>query len=81
LETDKADVAGKQATNDAAQADSDGAAAKTKAFTDDLKVLADLKVKAAAINDRAQLRVTFYKQFTDEATKARGLTETLIEET
>jgi hypothetical protein len=40
-----------------------------------------LKVKAAAINDRAQLRVTFYKQYTDEAFAAMDKADKLVKAT
>jgi len=72
-----AKTADKKVEDDASAAASD----KTTAITNDLEVLNKLKIKAAAINDRAQLRVTFYKQYTDEALVAKGKADKLVEET
>lgn len=81
LELDKADVKGKQATKDAEQANSDGADAKTNAIAADLKVVKDLMDKAKLINDRAQARVTFYKQYTDEAEEAKKKADKVVTDT
>lgn len=81
LELDKADVKGKQATKDAEQAASDGATAKTTAIAADLKVVKELMDKAKLINDRAQARVTFYKQYTDEADAAKKKADKVVTDT